>query len=250
MNGMLIEVHIFKYYILSTKFNIFLGSSSSIWDVSLKMIGTSFAGFRANLSSFYTSFTNNYFYHRFPIQIQYSGDISGSIVSKNSIYKSKQRCIVIDGSSNIVLSENVATDYTGQCYYLDHNATDNSILNNYASYGYGRHHGLGGDNKGTGFRQINGPNIFDGNVAVGNDHNGFKLSQARRLQREDGSNDSTDARRFQYGDFKNNIAAGNGNSGFIFESNFQPERVTFDNLLAYSNRYYGKNVHVLDEVPT
>lgn len=59
MNGMLIEVHIFKYYILLTKFNIFLGSSSSIWDVSLKMIGTSFAGFRANLSSFYTSFTNN-----------------------------------------------------------------------------------------------------------------------------------------------------------------------------------------------
>lgn len=45
MNGMLIGVHIFKYYILSTKFNIFLGSSSSIWDVSVKMIGMSFARF-------------------------------------------------------------------------------------------------------------------------------------------------------------------------------------------------------------
>lgn len=235
---MLIEVPICKFFILSTKSNIYLGLSSSTWDVSVKMTGTSFAGF---LFSFYTSFTNYQLFRRFPIQIQYSGDISGSIVSKNSIYKSKQRCIVIDGSSNIALSENVATDYVGKCYYFGHNATDNSIVSNYASYGYGKHHGLGGDNRAAGFRQYNGPNIFDGNVAVGNDHYGFKLTQAHRLQRENGSNDSTDARWFQYGEFKNNIAAGNGHSGFIFESNFQPERVTFDNLLAYNNRYYGKN---------
>ena len=165
-------------------------------------------------------------------------------MSKNSIHKSKQRCIVIDGSANITLSENVATDYIGQCYYLDHNATENTILNNYASYGFGKHYGLGADIHGTGFRQINGPNTFDGNVAVGNDHYGFKLTQAQ-LKGEDGSNDSTDARSYQYGEFKNNIAAGNGHSGFIFESNFQRERVAFQNLLAYNNRYYGKNVHIL-----
>ena len=166
-------------------------------------------------------------------------------MSKNSIYKSKQRCIVIDGSANITLSENVATDYTGQCYYFNHNATDNSILNNYASYGYGRQDGLEGDYQGIGFRQINGPNTFDGNVAVGNDRNGFKLSQAYSLKREDGSDANIDARLKQYGVFNNNIAAGNGHSGFIFESNIQSERVAFHNLLAYNNRYYGKKILVL-----
>ena len=72
-----------------------------------------------------------------------------------------------------------------------------------------------------------------------------KLTQARRLKREDGSEDSTDTRWYQYGEFKNNIAAGNGHSGFVFDTNFQRERVAFQNLLATNNRYYGKNVHIL-----
>lgn len=39
MNGMIIEVLIYKYCILSIKSSIFLELSSSIWDVSLKMTG-------------------------------------------------------------------------------------------------------------------------------------------------------------------------------------------------------------------
>lgn len=166
-------------------------------------------------------------------------------MSKNSIMKSQQRCVVIDGSSNMTLSENVANEYIGQCFYFGPNATDISILNNYASNGKGKGGGLSDDNQGTSFRQINGPNNFDGNVAIGNDHNGFKLNHAHRVQREDGSYSSTDPRWYQFGDFKNNIAAGNGHSGFIFETNFQRERVAFQNLLAYNNRYYGKNVYKL-----
>lgn len=164
-------------------------------------------------------------------------------MSKNSIMKSQQRCVVIDGSSNMTLSENVANEFIGQCFYFGPNATDISILNNYASNGKGKGGGLSDDNQGTSFRQINGPNNFDGNVAIGNDHNGFKLNHAHRVQREDGSYSSTDPRWYQFGDFKNNVAAGNGRSGFIFETNFQRERVAFQNLLAYNNRYYGKYIY-------
>lgn len=161
-------------------------------------------------------------------------------MSKNSIYKSKQRCFVIDGTSNIILSENVATEYIGQCYYFGHNATDNSILNNYASYGFTKKE-LEVDHQGIGFRMINGPNNFDGNVAIGNDKYGFEISHSKRVQGEDGS-DGTDPRYIQFGEFRNNVAAGNGHSGFIFETSLQHDRGAFRNLLAYNNRYYGKNV--------
>jgi hypothetical protein len=50
---------------------------------------------------------------RYPIHFHMSSNVPGSIVRKNAIRESKQRCVVIHGTHDVLVEENVAMDSYG-----------------------------------------------------------------------------------------------------------------------------------------
>lgn len=71
--------------------------------------------------------------NRFPIQFLYSGDVTGTSVSRNTIRNSNFRCIVIEGTSNAKIAANVAYDTAGHCFWFGHESTDNLVKHNLGS---------------------------------------------------------------------------------------------------------------------
>jgi len=51
---------------------------------------------------------------KYPLHFHMSESVHGSTLSKNVIWKSNQRCIVVHGSHNVTVSENVAFDTKGK----------------------------------------------------------------------------------------------------------------------------------------
>eukprot|EP00592_Proboscia_alata_P025355 CAMPEP_0194445784 /NCGR_PEP_ID=MMETSP0176-20130528/128058_1 /TAXON_ID=216777 /ORGANISM="Proboscia alata, Strain PI-D3" /LENGTH=1683 /DNA_ID=CAMNT_0039272393 /DNA_START=372 /DNA_END=5422 /DNA_ORIENTATION=+ len=56
---------------------------------------------------------------RYPIHFHMSGDVSGSIISKNVVHHSNQRGFVIHSSHNVQLVDNVAFEIFGHCYFTE-----------------------------------------------------------------------------------------------------------------------------------
>ena len=79
------------------------------------------------------------------LQFLYSGNIENTLVSRNSFRYSNQRCVVVEGTSNVTISHNVAYQTFGHCIYLGYQSESNLIGNNLVS-----------DTKSVGSHQING----------------------------------------------------------------------------------------------
>ena len=57
--------------------------------------------------------------------------MTGSVVAKNTVRSSHQRCIVLHGSNNVLVQDNVAYDTKGHCYMTEDGIeTGNSFLRN------------------------------------------------------------------------------------------------------------------------
>lgn len=115
--------------------------------------------------------------NRFSLQFLYSGDIPGTSIARNSIRNSNHRCIVIEGSSNITVEANVAYDTAGHCYYVGHDATDNSLFHNIGSRTngdiyWGKHLSGESDYSRATFQLYNPRNDYIGNVAAGGEGRG------------------------------------------------------------------------------
>jgi hypothetical protein len=68
---------------------------------------------------------------RYPIHFHLCRNVRGSVVSKNSIRFSNQRCVVVHGTHNLTVSQNVAFDTVGHCYVLeDGGELDNKFVAN------------------------------------------------------------------------------------------------------------------------
>jgi len=67
---------------------------------------------------------------RHAIHFKQSGNSTGSIVSKNSIRNSNSRCVNIDGTDNVVISDNVAHHTYGHCFAVQGPETGNVFKNN------------------------------------------------------------------------------------------------------------------------
>jgi hypothetical protein len=68
---------------------------------------------------------------RYPIHFHLCNDVRGSLVAKNSIRYSNQRCIVVHGTHNLTISNNVAHETFGHCYMLeDGGELDNVFIRN------------------------------------------------------------------------------------------------------------------------
>lgn len=68
---------------------------------------------------------------RYPIHFHFCNDVSGSVVSQNSIRQSNQRCVVVHGTNKLRVSENIAYDTKGHCYMTEDGIeTGNEFIRN------------------------------------------------------------------------------------------------------------------------
>ena len=64
---------------------------------------------------------------KFALQILYSGPLVGTEIAFNSFFGSNQRCIVIEGSGNMTISNNVGVSNYGNCIFSGYSAGNNTI---------------------------------------------------------------------------------------------------------------------------
>ena len=55
-------------------------------------------------------------------------DVSGSIVRKNLVRSSGQRCVVIHQSDNVTIEENVAFGHRGHCFMLEDGVEEGNVF--------------------------------------------------------------------------------------------------------------------------
>jgi len=119
-----------------------------------------------------------------PIHFHMCGDVTGSVVSKNLIRLSKQRCIVVHRSHNLLVDGNVAYDTFGHCFMTeDGNEKGNVFSGNLGALTHDAttvipDNGMNGketDDDASTFWMTNPSNSWTGNVAAGSESNGFWL---------------------------------------------------------------------------
>jgi hypothetical protein len=154
-----------------------------------------------------------------PINFYMSGNATGSVVSRNSITNSMQRCIVISGTNNVKVTGNVAYNTAGHCYVLEQ-----------------------GSERG---------NLFDGNFGA------LQTAPTSIITAATDSNPATFYIAAPDNSFTNNIAAGSYGHGWWINApmavngdsapdnvGYSPANVplkVFEGNVAHSNRFYGLN---------
>jgi G8 domain len=68
---------------------------------------------------------------KYPIHFHLCGDVAGAVLAKNTVRLSNQRCIVVHGTDNLIIEDNVAYDTKGHCFILEDGIeTGNQFLHN------------------------------------------------------------------------------------------------------------------------
>lgn len=67
------------------------------------------------------------------LQMLYSGDLEGTSISRNSFRNSHQRCISVEGTSNILISHNIGHQTYGHCILLGYHSRFNVVTKNLVS---------------------------------------------------------------------------------------------------------------------
>ena len=105
------------------------------------------------------------------LQFLYSGNVTGTQVSRNSFRQSNQRCIVVEGTSNIAITDNIGYQTNGHCIYIGFNSKFNVISNNLVSdtklISYSDRLPYETDYNPGAFLNWYSPNDFTKNIAVG-----------------------------------------------------------------------------------
>ena len=122
---------------------------------------------------------------RYPIHFHFSGDVYGSVVAKNTIRHSHQRCVVVHGTDNVLVEDNVAYDNFGHCYILENGIeTGVSFLRNLGAQIDAPATLIPGndetDDEPAIFWITNPTNILQGNVAAGSSGSGFWYELKKR----------------------------------------------------------------------
>jgi hypothetical protein len=154
---------------------------------------------------------------RYPLHFHFCGDVSGSIVSKNTIRQSNQRCVVVHGTNNLLVQENVAFDTKGHCFMLEDGIeTNNMFIRNLGAFtdavttiipNLGTN-GKETDDKPATFWVTNPTNTWEGNVAAGSAGSGYWFQLVLRGDRASqfpGLNPQTQPMTL----FKDNVAHSN-----------------------------------------
>jgi len=77
-----------------------------------------------------------------------SDSVTGSSVRRNVIRQSNQRCVVLHGSNEIMVENNVAYDTHGHCYILEDGAEmENTFKDNLGAKTRNQKHSIGATDK-------------------------------------------------------------------------------------------------------
>lgn len=119
---------------------------------------------------------------RYPIHFHFCGDGTGSVISKNTVRQSNQRCVVVHGTDNLLIEDNIAYDTKGHCFILeDGMETGNRFLHNLGAQtgapidvipNQGSN-GVETDYDPSTYWITNPTNTWIGNVAAGSESSGF-----------------------------------------------------------------------------
>jgi hypothetical protein len=151
---------------------------------------------------------------RYPIHFHFCGNSTGSVVAKNTIRQSNQRCVVVHGTDYLRIEENIAYDTKGHCFMLeDGMETGNQFIRNIgAQTGIPvtiiPNHGPNGvetDYDPATFWITNPTNTWIGNVAAGSESSGFWFELLLRGVRA-GDYADLDPKRAALTLFQNNVA--------------------------------------------
>lgn len=192
---------------------------------------------------------------KYPIHWHHCSDSSGSVVAKNTIRQSHQRCVVIHGTNNVLVEDNVAFQTAGHCFMTE----DGIETGNIFARNLGAETGVAAailpngstDDKPASFWISNPTNFVDGNVAAGSSGSGFWYELKKRGPLKDFYPDPL---KEPLGSFVNNVAHSNGNSGQptgsgavrMYPEGYLPNgstREIFVGLKAYRNIGIGVFLH-------
>jgi len=87
--------------------------------------------------------------------------VNSILISKNTFRQSNHKCIVVEGTSNIIISGNIGYQTFGECIYMGVQSHSNLVTGNLISDAR-KLNGIA-----TGFANWYGPNDFTHNIAVG-----------------------------------------------------------------------------------
>ena len=113
---------------------------------------------------------------RYPIHFHLCGNVESSRISKNTIRQSNQRCVVVHGTDNLLIEENVAYDTKGHCFILEDGIETGNMFYRNLGAQTGKpqkripNEGLNGketDHRPSTFWITNPTNSWVGNVAAG-----------------------------------------------------------------------------------
>lgn len=116
---------------------------------------------------------------RFPLQFLFSDSVLGSIVSMNSFHDNHQRCVTIDGTSDLILHGNVAYNNFGHCMHIGSRGKSqrNTISRNLVSQTKSAPYRVqwADDRYPAAFSCFHQPNNLIDNIAVSSQFHGFEL---------------------------------------------------------------------------
>jgi hypothetical protein len=129
---------------------------------------------------------------RYPIHFHYCHNVLGTYIAQNTIRHSLQRCIVIHGTDNVQIHDNVAYDTAGHCFVLEDGIeTGNQFVNILGimtrkpkkiipEFDFANN-GIESDISAVSTFWITNPtNLFINNVAAGSEDSGFWFELLKR----------------------------------------------------------------------
>jgi len=192
---------------------------------------------------------------RYPLHFHLSGSVEGSIVAKNVVRESNQRCYVIHGTHNVTLDSNIAYSTKGHCFMLeDGGEMDNTFIGNLAAVTRKVDTKIRDeetDNTPSSFWLTNPMNTFIGNVAAGSEHSGFwfemRTSVRNPTRAMSAELSSMNPSVLPLKSFKDNVAHSNYEHGVKTYpgSGLEPEGdpAIFQNTQSFRNKGSGVFIH-------
>jgi len=155
---------------------------------------------------------------RYPIHFHMCGNVHGSVVSKNVIRDSNQRCVVVHGTDALLVEDNVAYNTSGHCFTVeDGGEVDNVFRHNLGALTKKVHTLISKDetdDEPSTYWISNPQNSFENNVAAGSEGTGYWFELRTRVRGPSGPlHPGVNPSRLPLQRFVGNVAHSNRFSG-------------------------------------
>ncbi|KAL7565473.1 hypothetical protein ACA910_012212 [Epithemia clementina (nom. ined.)] len=194
---------------------------------------------------------------RYPIHLHLCKN-AYSLIAKNTVRDSNQRCVVIHGSHNTTIQENIAYNTCGHCFLTeDGGEVNNKFVRNLGSNTIPAvqlvRDGESDANNAATFWSANPMNEWTGNVAAGSEANGFWLELLDFVKLPSALMETSrdmKPRSLPLIKFVNNVAHSNARHGLkMYPHGLLPSApAVFEDFKSYKNRLTGVFFRNMDNV--